>query len=69
MKLLVVGFAACCVGAAAAAFRRLCVETVGIARHIKDEFAAAFRRLCVETPIWKSATVRLPGSRLQAAVC
>ena len=32
-----------------AAFRRLCVETIGGSVTARDELPAAFRRLCVET--------------------
>ena len=53
----------------AAAFRRLCVETIEL--DLMDEYgmAAAFRRLCVETATLLGAKQFKGGSRLQAAVC
>ena len=54
---------------AAAAFRRLCVET-NRQIVIRDERgAAAFRRLCVETARQGRQTADVRSSRLQAAVC
>ena len=53
----------------AAAFRRLCVETMPPTQNKTSKRPAAFRRLCVETLARISLTLlRLP-SRLQAAVC
>ena len=52
-----------------AAFRRLCVETVGTPVESSTLFPAAFRRLCVETFAPKSEQGLDRPSRLQAAVC
>ena len=52
-----------------AAFRRLCVETINIPEEGKGYDPAAFRRLCVETANHSNRCVRVPTSRLQAAVC
>ncbi len=38
--------------ALAAAFRRLCIETILLQHYIQKERAAAFRRLCIETRQW-----------------
>ena len=53
----------------AAAFRRLCVETIPIKNLIGMLCAAAFRRLCVETPDGNLIVIAARRSRLQAAVC
>ena len=54
---------------AAAAFGRLCVETVGVVIPNLLEWAAAFGRLCVETPVQSTKEDLDAGSRLRAAVC
>ena len=54
---------------APAAFRRLCVETVGMALLSVYVVPAAFRRLCVETCYSSQGTPLKETSRLQAAVC
>ena len=54
---------------AAAAFRRLCVETNSVNSLVGLFQAAAFRRLCVETSPVYWLTPMSTGSRLQAAVC
>ena len=57
-------------GMAAAAFGRLCVETVlNVNWVILMWWAAAFGRLCVETIIGESLPLIVFGSRLRAAVC
>ena len=52
-----------------AAFRRLCVETIGQNHEIRFRFPAAFRRLCVETSSIADIIGKPKTSRLQAAVC
>ena len=52
----------------AAAFGRLCVETHNRSSDWAICLSAAFGRLCVET-VNSSNPVRLPVSRLRAAVC
>ena len=53
----------------AAAFGRLCVETLMIDGLITLDCAAAFGRLCVETLYRKLKNEDAYGSRLRAAVC
>ena len=53
----------------AAAFGRLCVETVLIQVKNEKGQAAAFGRLCVETTIDEPIIAQLERSRLRAAVC
>ena len=56
-------------GCYAAAFGRLCVETLTIERLNVEQVAAAFGRLCVETLAVKNLGFGLISSRLRAAVC
>ena len=53
----------------AAAFGRLCVETVKVINNGEPVNAAAFGRLCVETLTSGSVMNLLYRSRLRAAVC
>ena len=53
----------------AAAFGRLCVETLVTWYYKRVAAAAAFGRLCVETSSRNRLTVGAGGSRLRAAVC
>ena len=55
--------------AIAAAFARLCVETIIEISLIDTHHAAAFARLCVETDEKIKAMIKDAGSRLRAAVC
>ena len=54
---------------AAAAFVRLCVETIGPSEIKPIARAAAFVRLCVETDFDYILEKPEIGSRLRAAVC
>ena len=53
----------------AAAFGRLCVETVQVSVSLVGFLAAAFGRLCVETKEHNPVFTLSKGSRLRAAVC
>ena len=54
---------------AAAAFGRLCVETLGYFKKVGIKSAAAFGRLCVETTLYLLNVFAKLRSRLRAAVC
>ena len=55
--------------AQAAAFGRLCVETLKNFLSYNNKKAAAFGRLCVETLFSRFLNSKFDGSRLRAAVC
>ena len=53
----------------AAAFGRLCVETIHLVTVLDNIQAAAFGRLCVETYSTMTMLLSSTSSRLRAAVC